>query len=88
MSNVYGVKHKVKYSNATFEIPMPEEETINMKPLQELGLPYTAVYLKIAHNSIQSELAESELHFNCPHADTETAIILYGRSRSHQQKTR
>ena len=26
MPNVHGVKHKVKFSNGTFEIPMPEEE--------------------------------------------------------------
>ena len=26
MPNVHGVKHEVKYSNGTFEIPMPEEE--------------------------------------------------------------
>ena len=26
MPNVHGVKHEVKYSNGTFEIPMLEEE--------------------------------------------------------------
>ena len=26
MPNVHGMKHEVKYSNVTFEMPMPEEE--------------------------------------------------------------
>ena len=52
MPNVHGVKHEVKYINGTFKILMPEEETVETKPLQELGLPYIAVYFKIVHNSI------------------------------------
>ena len=53
MPNMHGVKHEVKYSNGTFEIPMLEgKETVEMKTSQELGLPHTAVYFKIVHDSI------------------------------------
>ena len=52
MPNVHGVKHEMKYSYGTFEIPVPEEErpAVETKLLQQLDLPYTAVYFKIVHN--------------------------------------
>ena len=51
MPNVHGVKHEVKYSNGTY-LCWKKKETVktkpfDSKPLQELGLPYTAVYFKI-----------------------------------------
>ena len=48
MPNVHGVKHEVKYSNGTIEIPMPEEERdCRDKTITRVGFTVYSCLLKL-----------------------------------------
>ena len=48
MPNVHRVKHEVKYSNGTFEIPIPEERDRQDKTFTRVGFTVRSCLLSLA----------------------------------------